>query len=88
MAGFAFTVQALLDTHARMDVNWPGGRLETMFATEVTNMSRLAWQLLSVADHAKVLPLADCGKHVYVWHTKTNSPGRLKSFGPKIEVKK
>ena len=88
MAGFAFTVQTLLDTGAKMNINWPGGRLETMFATEVTNMTKLSWPHLSDDDHAKVLPLADCGKHVYVWHTKTKEPGKLKLFGPKLEVKK
>jgi len=88
MAGFAFTVQTLLDTGARMDAHWPGGRLETLFATTVTNISNLAFKDLSVADHNKVLPLADCGKHVYVWHTKTKEPGKLHDFGPKLEVKR
>jgi len=88
MAGFAFTVQTLLDTRARMNAHWKGGTLETTFATLVTGMSHRKFSQLSADDHAKVLPLADCGKHIYVWHTRTKQPGGLKDFGPKLEVKK
>lgn len=88
MAGFAFTVQALLTSGARMDENWPGGRLETYFATTVTGIPKKAWWDLDEKEKAKVMPLADCCTKVYVWHTKTIQPGRLKKFGAELEVKR
>ena len=71
-----------------MDHKWPGGRLETFFATNVTKIDRVPWSELKQEEKDKVLPLADCGKHVYVWQTKTREPGRLRLFASKLEVKK
>ena len=89
MAGFAFTVQALIDSNAQFDQDWKPGTLETMFASIVaggkTGPLSGSWSAQGPEIKVRVAPLGDdCGK-VYVWHTKTVISGEYKIYGANLE---
>ena len=92
MAGFAFTVQALVDSKAKFSQDWRPGTLETMFAQQVAGGKdgplRGSWPSQKAEIKKRVKPLGDNCKKVYVWHTKTTTYGTHKIYGEDIEVKK
>merc|ERR1712048_789535 len=75
MAGFAFTVEALIDSDARFSQNWKPGNLETRFAATIAGGKEGplsgSWASQKQEVKKRVKTLADNCKKVYVWHTKT-----------------
>ena len=92
MAGFAFTVQALIDSKAQFSQDWRPGTLETMFAASVaggkTGPLRGSWPSQRPEIKERVAPLGESCTKVYVWHTKTTTYGTHKIYGDVLEVKK
>ena len=92
MAGFAFTVQALIDSNAQFSQDWIPGTLETKFASLVAGGKDGplvgSWPSQPRFVKERVMALADDCEKVYVWHTKTTTFGNHKVYGKNIEVKK
>ena len=93
MAGFVFTVQAVIDSKARFNQDWKPGSLETNFASTVAGGKegqplKGPWKNQKEQVKRRVKGLGNDCKKVYVWHTKTTSSGPHKVYGEDIEVKK
>merc|ERR1711879_312131 len=74
MAGFAFTVDALIQSKAQFSQDWRPGELETRFGALVAGGRKGSlvgpWSRQKLEVRKRVMPLADNCRKVYVWHTK------------------
>ena len=91
MAGFAFTVQALIDSNARFSQDWTTGTLETQFASTVAGGKfgplTGTWQSQKHEIKRKVVALGNNCTEVLVWHTKTIMKEVYDKYGEDFEVK-